>query len=58
MVVHYFIRLSNMKINKVIIIELLVLIFIRYPRCKVQAKKGGRVRIPGLLGFQVGSVTQ
>ena len=47
-----------MKINNFIIIELLVLVFIRYPRCKVRVKEGGRVRVIGLFGFQVGSVTQ
>ena len=47
-----------MKINKVIIIELLVLIIIRYPHYKVQVKESGRIRGLGLFGFQVGSVTQ
>ena len=44
-----------MKINK---IKLLVLISTRYPRCKVQVEEGRRVRVLGLFGFQVGSVTQ
>ena len=47
-----------MKINKSITIELLVLILIRYPLCKVKVKIGGRARVLGMSGFQVGSVTQ